>query len=200
VSKICPCCNQTKNIDDFYKDKTTIDGLNYRCKECLKNYNSKFRLIKNIYDKNYRLKHIEKARKRDKDRLAYRIEYKKNKFKNDPEFRIKHILRVRFNKILKINKTKKTNSVLKLLGCTLVEFRQHLEQQFKPEMNWSNHGTVWEIDHIIGCTKFNLTIIEEQAKCFHYTNTQPLFKTTEIAESFGYTDEIGNRNKSKKYE
>jgi hypothetical protein len=29
---------------------------------------------------------------------------------------------------------------------------------------------------------------------------QPLFKTTEIAESFGYMDEIGNRNKLNKYD
>ena len=38
----------------------------------------------------------------------------------------------------------------------------------------------------------------EQQLCFHYTNTQPLFKTTKIAESFGYVNYVGNRDKSKK--
>lgn len=63
-------------------------------------------------------------------------------------------------------------------------------------MNWDNHGEIWEIDHIKPCDSFNLTDIEQQKQCFHYTNTQPLFKTTDIAGSFGYNDEIGNRNKS----
>ena len=75
--------------------------------------------------------------------------------------------------------------------------KQHLESQFKPEMNWENHGKIWEIDHIKPCISFDLTNIEQQKQCFHYTNLQPLFKTSELAESFGYINEIGNRNKSK---
>jgi hypothetical protein len=64
-------------------------------------------------------------------------------------------------------------------------------------MTWDNHGDVWEIDHIIGCINFDLTDIEQQKKCFHYTNLQPLFKTSGIAKKFGYTNEIGNRDKIK---
>jgi hypothetical protein len=65
-------------------------------------------------------------------------------------------------------------------------------------MNWDNHKIIWEIDHIKPISLFNLTNLEEQKQCFHYTNMQPLFKTTEIAKSFNYV-EIGNRNKSNKY-
>ena len=64
-------------------------------------------------------------------------------------------------------------------------------------MTWENHGEVWEIDHINPCASFDLTDIKQQKQCFHYTNLQPLFKTTEIAKSFGYNDQIGNRNKNK---
>ena len=31
------------------------------------------------------------------------------------------------------------------------------------------------IDHIIPCIKFDLSKLEEQEKCFHYTNLQPLW-------------------------
>jgi hypothetical protein len=95
-------------------------------------------------------------------------------------------------------KKKKTDKITKteiLLGCSFNDCKQYLEQQFKPEMNWDNHGEVWEIDHIKPCDSFDLTDIEQQKQCFHYNNTQPLFKTTSIAESFGY-NEIGNRDKS----
>jgi hypothetical protein len=65
-------------------------------------------------------------------------------------------------------------------------------------MTWENHGVIWEIDHTKPCAAFDLTNLEQQKECFHHTNLQPLFKTTEIAESFGYTNQIGNRNKSNK--
>lgn len=65
-------------------------------------------------------------------------------------------------------------------------------------MNWDNHGIIWEIDHIKPCVSFNLIDPEQQKQCFHYTNLQPLFKTNEVAKSFGYIDEIGNRNKGRK--
>ena len=64
-------------------------------------------------------------------------------------------------------------------------------------MTWENHGIIWEIDHIKPCVSFDLSLEEEQKKCFHYINLQPLFKTTKIAESFGYINQIGNRNKPK---
>ena len=86
---------------------------------------------------------------------------------------------------------------MKLLGCPLTELKLWLEQQFLPEMSWDNHGVIWEIDHIKACASFDLTDIEQQKECFYYTNLQPLFKTTEIAESLGYKNYIGNRNKNK---
>ena len=65
-------------------------------------------------------------------------------------------------------------------------------------MTWENHGVVWEIDHIKSISSFDLTINENIYKAFNYLNTQPLFKTTEIAKNFGYTNEVGNRNKGDK--
>jgi hypothetical protein len=97
-------------------------------------------------------------------------------------------------------KKKKTDKITKtelLLGCSFNDCKQYLEQQFKPEMNWGNHGIIWEIDHIKPCDSFDLTDIEQQKQCFHYSNLQPLFKTTEIANVLGY-NEVGNRNKLNK--
>jgi formylglycine-generating enzyme required for sulfatase activity len=42
-------------------------------------------------------------------------------------------------------------------------------------MNWDNHGSCWEIDHIIPIAHFDLTNAEEQQKAFHFTNLQPLY-------------------------
>lgn len=98
----------------------------------------------------------------------------------------------------KIRRATKLNrkSSLDILGCSISEFKAHIESQFLPEMNWDNWGVVWELDHIIGCAKFDMGDEQQIKSCFNFTNYQPLFKTTKIALSFGY-DIIGNRNKPK---
>ena len=123
-------------------------------------------------------------------------EYNRNKYQNDIIFKIKLTLRNYLNQ--KIKSHKKDDSSLILLGCPVNEFKEYFQSLFLPEMTWENHGEIWEIDHILPCSSFNLMNPNEQRLCFHFSNLQPLFKTTEIAESFGYTDQIGNRNKSKK--
>ena len=211
MNKICFSCNIEKDSELFSKDKSKYDGLAGRCKECRKIFNSNNKEKDQLYRNNnketileygkqhYKLNKV-KIRKthqlyEKKNKLKildYHKKYWKHKYYSDINFKILVTLRARVCTLLK---NKKQHKSITYLGCTIEQFKQHLESQFKPEMNWSNHGTVWEIDHIKACENFDLTILEEQNKCFHYSNTQPLFKTTEIAEQHGYLDEIGNRNK-----
>lgn len=61
-------------------------------------------------------------------------------------------------------------------GCTIPEFIQHLEAGFKDGMTWKNYGRYgWHIDHIVPCSKFNLTVAENIKTCFHFSNTQPMW-------------------------
>jgi hypothetical protein len=98
----------------------------------------------------------------------------REKYKNDPNHKIKVNLRSRIRKVLKgINKS---NSTMNLLGCSIKQFKSYLESKFLPGMTWENYSfRGWHIDHIIPCVAFNLTQEEEQRKCFHYTNLQPLW-------------------------
>lgn len=61
-----------------------------------------------------------------------------------------------------------------LLGCTGEEFKHHLESKFQPGMSWENMSG-WHIDHIRPCVSFDLTDLEEQKRCFHFSNLQPLW-------------------------
>ena len=70
-----------------------------------------------------------------------------------------------------------------LLGCTVEEARAYLESKFQPGMSWENHGK-WHIDHIRPCASFgDMTLLEEQKKCCHYTNLQPLWALDNILKS-----------------
>lgn len=215
MNKKCNKCEKDLDITNFYKGVMIKNVQHYQssCKICYKNAGRDYIQNNKESRKEYRKKwnndnikrikkymnkydYLNSDKKKDymKSYQPKRNILEKERRRNDPNYKLSCSLR---SKLIRAVKENKINSALILLGCTIFEFKQHLESQFLPEMNWSNHGTVWEIDHIKSISSFNLMILEEQKQCFHYINMQPLFKTTAIAKSFGYTDQIGNRNKSK---
>jgi hypothetical protein len=72
----------------------------------------------------------------------------------------------------------KSASTTALLGCSIEEFKLHLESQFRPGMSWDNYGRgpdKWNIDHKIPCAMFDLESPVHQKRCFHFSNLQPLW-------------------------
>lgn len=108
-------------------------------------------------------------------------EYYKKRIKTDIEFKLKHLLRRHTSRILK-NGIKKSKKTLELLGCSVSEFKLHLESLFVPGMSWENRS-LWHIDHKRPCDSFDLTDEEQQKACFHYTNLQPLWATENLQKS-----------------
>lgn len=73
----------------------------------------------------------------------------------------------------------KKSKTIQILGCSYVEFKEHLENQFKPWMNWENHGKYngtlnygWDIDHIIPVSSAKTEA--EVIQLNHFSNFQPL--------------------------
>jgi hypothetical protein len=97
--------------------------------------------------------------------------------KIDINFRLTMNLRKRIWDALKRNS--KSKHTLELLGCSIDKLKQYLESQFKEGMSWSNYGK-WHVDHIRPCASFDMSKVEEQKKCFHYTNLQPLWALENI--------------------
>lgn len=95
---------------------------------------------------------------------------------------------------------KKDNYTEYLLGCSMEYFFNYISSKFVDGMNWDNYGKFgWHIDHIRPCSSFDLSDKEQQKKCFHYTNLQPLWATTKIAKQYNCHNYIGNLNKSDKF-
>lgn len=89
----------------------------------------------------------------------------------------KRLIRAVRCRIWKLARTwKSSRSTTSLLGCDPEQFKDWLESKFLPGMSWSNYGQ-WEIDHVRPCASFDLTDNEQAAQCFHYTNTQPMWRT-----------------------
>ena len=73
-----------------------------------------------------------------------------------------------------LKKNIKSKITAEYLGCDFESFKKHIENQFKPDMNWDNYGTLWHIDHIVPL-KYKNPTVEETVQRLHYTNTQPLY-------------------------
>lgn len=201
--KKCAICKIEKELNNFRTDKTIKCGYRSYCIECenIKIKENGRKRYKNGKRKQYNKENADvissKYKKWRLDNLASISKKASERYNTDPEYKLKHILRVRVQKALKLDC--KNTSSKELLGCNIFEYKLYLESKFTEGMSWENYGRKgWHIDHIIPCSSFNLLDIEQQKQCFHYTNLQPLFKTSELAEFFGYINEIGNRNKSNK--
>jgi hypothetical protein len=120
-------------------------------------------------------------------------EYERNYRKTDINRNIGIKLRNRINAVLRYNR--KSKSTEELLGCNVSEFAVHLQSRFQEGMTWKKFlaGEI-HIDHIVPCALFNLSLPEEQAECFHFSNLQPLWATDNLRKP-KYVDPKGKRRK-----
>jgi hypothetical protein len=73
-----------------------------------------------------------------------------------------------------IRKKQKAGSAVQDLGCSIPEFMAYFERLFTAGMTWDNWGAVWEIDHELPLSSFDLADREEFLAACHFTNLQPL--------------------------
>jgi len=180
---ICPICKKEfvnnykhrkycsqKCYDEFYNDYNKMYFQNHKDyyqihkEQRLKNQ-------KKYYIKNRKkiLEHHKKyCQTHRKERALCMHKYIQNNFNR----KMRQNLRKRIWDALKNNY--KSESTIKLIGCSIEFLKKYLESKFKLGMNWDNYGK-WHIDHIRPCSSFDLSKEEEQYKCFNYINLQPLW-------------------------
>lgn len=100
------------------------------------------------------------------------FEKEKQKYKNDVQFRLSKIYRNRMNSYIKGEKDN-----MKYLQASLDTFKVYIESQYQDGMSWDNQGNIWELDHILPVSKFNLESLEHKQVCFHWCNYQPILKS-----------------------
>lgn len=204
--KQCKECNEIKSESDFYKghgkckvcrikyQKSILDPVKRR--EYVKEYYDKNKEDQTNKSKEYYRKNSDVIKEKRKShysenrekKLKYQNEYQQknknnrnvylvNRRKKDPIFKLKCVVyRIIGNSI----KYKKKNlRATEILGCSIQEFKIHLENKFEPWMSWENYGLYngnfnfgWDIDHIIPLSS---AISEDDVlKLSHYLNLQPL--------------------------
>ena len=70
----------------------------------------------------------------------------------------------------------------KIIGCSQLDFKKHLESHFALGMSWDNYGIVWDVDHVIPCRAFDQANFAHVFKCWNYKNLKPLGKNENYAK------------------
>jgi hypothetical protein len=198
TTKKCSKCKEIKLFDCFNKDKSRVDGYQYRCKDCYNNwYNDEdnhedqlakraivrqtpeYKIMKQDSDKNYREEHKEELN-----------DYFVQKNKNDKQYSIGRKLRSNVNKH-NVN------------GCDKSFFQKWIQFQFETDMTWDNHGrpeigkAVWTYDHVKPCKSFNLEIEENQYQCNHWSNIKPTWYTQNGSKGSNIDEDLINSHAKK---
>jgi len=185
---ICKKCKieQSKTYVEDNKEKIKEYKKEYREKNSLaikdkskEYYNENSDYIKAKASDNYlnnksrKIEYQKEYAKNNKEKISiYKRKYQNDRRKNDPIFRLKFIISRMIRNSLKSNGFTKGKRSTEILGCTIDEFKYHIESRFINDMSWDNYGIVWDIDHIIPiCTAVTE---EDVVKLNHYTNLQPL--------------------------
>jgi hypothetical protein len=117
------------------------------------------------YNKSVPEKMAERKRKREQTDVCYKLAN-----------RLRH----------RLNSAIKGGGSIEHLGCTVEEFKVHLENMFEPGMSWNNHTTYgWHIDHIIPLSKVDLKNEADLKKVCHYKNLRPLWWDQNLGRRYG---------------
>ena len=113
----------------------------------------------------------------NKKRAAYEV----NRRKSDTTVALIKHLRDRLRNALDGNF--KRGSAVGDLGCSIKQFKKHIELQFQEGMTWDNHGKYgWHLDHKIPLSKFDLTDRQQLLIALNYTNYQPLWAKDNLSK------------------
>jgi hypothetical protein len=149
------------------------------------NYEAHRDKMKVYYEANRdkRIAYTKAYRKANRDKVnAQRNKNRNNRMKTDIQFKLSRVLRRRLYRALHGNY--KNGSAVKDLGCTINEFKTHLESKFQSGMTWDNWSFEgWHIDHIKPLASFDLTDRKQLLEACHYTNLQPLWAKDNLIKS-----------------
>lgn len=156
-------------------------------KEHRKEYSKQWREQNKEHKKEYNKQWYKKNKEHCKE---YNREYHRTKYNTDLQYKLTDWSRRQIGRCLKYISTDKTKTehTFDILGYTTEQLKQRLEMNFKQDMTWENHGTLWHIDHIKPLCKFNFTLSDgtpnyEQIRLANsLANLQPLYVTENLSK------------------
>ena len=174
-TKKCARCEEERPITKYQEGRTV-------CRVC-RYHQYKIYLVGYYAEHSKRIKKGKQAWfQKNKEKIN---KQKRDKYADDPQYRMSCILRSRARIGIKNaggcpTKLEKTST---LVGCTWVDCCKYIESLFTEGMSWRNYGNEgWHIDHIRPISSFDLRRHSEQLQCFNRANLQPMWATENLSK------------------
>jgi len=183
--------DERKEYDKAYRE-TRKDKLKEYYDKWLDSLSIERKVQRNESIKQHRLDNMEHYKERSNKRyIESKVDNQHRvKYNTDPLHKMKCNIREHIRQAVKYANVSKKHPSIVYLGCTIEEFKAHIENQFVEGMTWDNHSRgedCWHLDHIKPLAL--LTSIEdpEEMESFcHYTNYQPLWEKDNLSKNDKY--------------
>ena len=198
---VCKCCRSEEHkeqwkTDSAYRSRIASNSEQWRATnpeqyremgrrgDAKRSGSAKRRASNKKYQRSEKGKIVIARREKTEKRITWHRDYQKRRRLEDLDFRIRQNLRTRLTRAIRIDQ--KSGSAVRDLGCSIEEFKIHIQNLFQEGMSWENWGHVgecWHLDHIIPLSSFDLADRDQFLKACHYTNIQPLWATDNFRKS-----------------
>lgn len=125
---------------------------------------------KRVYDANWKRNRIKTGKQKE------RYNKKQREWRSKTKNHLNHLMgnAVCFS----LKGTKRYRKWISLVGYTAGDLKRHLEKQFDKNMNWTNYGSYWGVDHITPRSWYKFkSFNDKQFKlCWGLENLRPLSK------------------------
>lgn len=144
--------------------------------------------------KTHRKNNIEQYRKKARENYLKHKEsgHHRRRYNEDPLHKLKCNIREHVRQAIKYSNVSKEHPSIVYLGCTIEEFKQHIEKQFVEGMSWDNHSRgeqCWHLDHIKPLASLtDITDTNKLKEICHYTNYQPLWERDNLSKQDKYEE------------
>jgi hypothetical protein len=164
--KICSVCNKTKTVGDFRVNRSG-------CIDCERaygrDYNQENPEIRKQWQEDNK-EHFARLQANNHQKNKSKIcEKYKERYASDKCFKIRGQMKAELSNVIK-----KIKSTENYMGEKFERVAEWLEYNFTDEMNWENHGSFWDIDHVIPICKWDSKNDGHIEMCFNWKNLSPL--------------------------
>jgi len=172
--KTCNSCKEYKPKTAFNRRVSSKDGLNYKCRDCVRRYKKEYRdkNIEKVRNTERAIRSRNKLKINAKQREAYYSDLEKQKnrrkryrannrgkirernksyyhrvVKSSPEWKARKAVYRYVRRVLNHTGGRKRIRYEKVLGYGAEKLKLRLETNFSCGMCWENYGVEWHIDH-----------------------------------------------------
>lgn len=202
MSKACTRCGEVKELSNFYFNRKYNNHQSH-CKQCVAEAAKKYMKTDKGREAQKIYKKTDKCRKRRRKRRKILYSSEEGRIKQNARANLHYLIiaMIKLHTGVVYRKHPRKLKGVGLIGCSLQQYKAHIENQFEDWMNWGNYGhneNTWQLDHIIPFDAFKDELKKHLKIVCWYKNCKPVRSKNNYEKGSIYTEE-GKQDLIKRY-